>query len=264
MVLALLIVVAAGSLTAGIITANLSLTWISLGVAAAAFLLLLGDVMARRRRAGPHATAGPDEADEPEREEPGHEGPGHEAATTGAEPVNDEPIRDAPADDTDDPEPITTREAAEPGTTRPTGDAATTRPAGESATAGPSGEAGTARPAEVAEVGRSESQMDSAESTESAVETSGSDANSAPGEARREETLAGEARSGRGKPVGEDDIVHVVPGRKRFHQPGCRLLGSRATEELTLGEAREEGFTACSSCSADLSLLTDASRSPAA
>ena len=69
MVLALLIVVAAGSLTAGIITANLSLTWISLGVAAAAFLLLLGDVMARRRRAGPHATAGPDEADEPEREE---------------------------------------------------------------------------------------------------------------------------------------------------------------------------------------------------
>lgn len=46
----------------------------------------------------------------------------------------------------------------------------------------------------------------------------------------------------------EADIVRVIPGRKRFHQPGCSQLAGRDNEELTRGEAEEEGFTPCSIC----------------
>lgn len=45
-----------------------------------------------------------------------------------------------------------------------------------------------------------------------------------------------------------DDVVRVIPGRKRFHQPGCALLAGRTSEELTREEAGEEGFTPCSLC----------------
>lgn len=44
------------------------------------------------------------------------------------------------------------------------------------------------------------------------------------------------------------DIVRVIPGRKRFHQPGCSLLTGHGTEELMREEAEEEGFTPCSVC----------------
>lgn len=47
------------------------------------------------------------------------------------------------------------------------------------------------------------------------------------------------------------DIVLVIPGRKRFHLPTCRQLAGRQTEELTYEEAREEGFTACTTCLPD-------------
>src|SRR5690606_12188553 len=45
-----------------------------------------------------------------------------------------------------------------------------------------------------------------------------------------------------------DAIVQVIPGRRRFHRPGCRQLAGRDSEELTYEEAREEGFTACTTC----------------
>ncbi|MDH2428603.1 hypothetical protein [Sphaerisporangium sp. TRM90804] len=45
-----------------------------------------------------------------------------------------------------------------------------------------------------------------------------------------------------------DSIVLVIPGRKRFHLPGCRQLMGRGFEELTYEEARDEGFTACTTC----------------
>jgi len=45
-----------------------------------------------------------------------------------------------------------------------------------------------------------------------------------------------------------DTIVKVIPGRRRFHRPGCRQLAGRDSEELTYEEAREEGFTACTTC----------------
>ncbi|MFD1120265.1 hypothetical protein ACFQ3A_38345, partial [Sphaerisporangium aureirubrum] len=53
-------------------------------------------------------------------------------------------------------------------------------------------------------------------------------------------------------PVGSrpspDTIVLVIPGRRRFHLPGCRQLAGRDHEELTYEEAREEGFSACTTC----------------
>ncbi|MHA6792260.1 hypothetical protein ACVGVM_01865 [Pseudonocardia bannensis] len=46
-------------------------------------------------------------------------------------------------------------------------------------------------------------------------------------------------------------IVHVVPGRRRYHTPECRLLNSHADEQITLEEAHEEGFSACTTCIPD-------------
>ncbi|GAA3418925.1 hypothetical protein [Streptosporangium vulgare] len=43
-------------------------------------------------------------------------------------------------------------------------------------------------------------------------------------------------------------IVLVIPGRKRYHVAGCRQLAGREHEELTYEEAREEGFTPCTTC----------------
>lgn len=64
-------------------------------------------------------------------------------------------------------------------------------------------------------------------------------------------------------PVGGDGerIVRVVPGRRRFHAEDCRLLADRAAEEISLDEAREEGFSACTACIPRLEGLT--SRVPA-
>ncbi|NKQ55488.1 hypothetical protein HFP15_21625 [Amycolatopsis sp. K13G38] len=46
----------------------------------------------------------------------------------------------------------------------------------------------------------------------------------------------------------QDEVVFVLPGRKRFHVSGCRILDGKVAEELTLAEAEEESFTACSVC----------------
>jgi hypothetical protein len=51
-----------------------------------------------------------------------------------------------------------------------------------------------------------------------------------------------------GERLAEDAPVYVVAGRKRFHLDDCRLISGRATEELTLVEAREEAFTPCTIC----------------
>ncbi|WP_062432083.1 hypothetical protein [Herbidospora daliensis] len=51
--------------------------------------------------------------------------------------------------------------------------------------------------------------------------------------------------------LGPDSIVLVIPGRKRFHRTGCRQLVGRDTEELTVEEAREEGFSPCTTCVVD-------------
>lgn len=60
-----------------------------------------------------------------------------------------------------------------------------------------------------------------------------------------------------GGPV-ETDLVFVVPGRKRFHRDDCHLLRNDS-QELTLEEAREEGFTGCTACASDLSCTNNSS-----
>ncbi|WP_344473972.1 hypothetical protein [Nonomuraea monospora] len=54
--------------------------------------------------------------------------------------------------------------------------------------------------------------------------------------------------------ISPDAIVLVIPGRKRYHVPGCRQLIGRDHEELTYEEAREEGFTPCTTCLPDAAL----------
>ncbi|MEU7885253.1 hypothetical protein AB0B54_07100 [Microbispora bryophytorum] len=54
--------------------------------------------------------------------------------------------------------------------------------------------------------------------------------------------------AGSGRGLAPDAIVLVIPGRKRFHLATCRQLVGRETEELTHEEAREEGFTPCTTC----------------
>ncbi|MGW5684432.1 hypothetical protein [Nonomuraea sp. NPDC003754] len=54
--------------------------------------------------------------------------------------------------------------------------------------------------------------------------------------------------------ISPDAIVLVIPGRKRYHVAGCRQLAGREYEELTFEEAREEGFTPCTTCLPDAAL----------
>lgn len=56
-----------------------------------------------------------------------------------------------------------------------------------------------------------------------------------------------------GRGLAPDAIVLVIPGRKRFHLATCRQLVGRETEELTHEEAREEGFTPCTTCLPEIS-----------
>jgi hypothetical protein len=57
-----------------------------------------------------------------------------------------------------------------------------------------------------------------------------------------------------GGPDADFDVL-VIPGRRRFHRDGCRLLADRATDRIGLEEALEEGFTPCSTCIPDRTAL---------
>jgi hypothetical protein len=47
----------------------------------------------------------------------------------------------------------------------------------------------------------------------------------------------------------EDEvIVRVISGRKRFHLPGCPLAADGPADDVTLAEARDEGFSPCTRC----------------
>jgi hypothetical protein len=43
-------------------------------------------------------------------------------------------------------------------------------------------------------------------------------------------------------------LVRIVPGRRRYHAPGCAQLDGQETEEVTVEEAVGEGFSACTRC----------------
>lgn len=49
-------------------------------------------------------------------------------------------------------------------------------------------------------------------------------------------------------------LVHVVPGRRRYHTAGCELIAERPTDAVVLEEALEEGLSACTRCSASVSV----------
>jgi hypothetical protein len=81
------------------------------------------------------------------------------------------------------------------------------------------------------------------------------DAGNAGPASRVGSAIAAVRRSRAGDSAGADpdempaeDFVHVVPGRRRYHRKSCRSLVGRVSEELTIDEAREEGFSACTGC----------------
>ncbi|HVW43600.1 MAG TPA: hypothetical protein VHC18_19850 [Amycolatopsis sp.] len=51
-------------------------------------------------------------------------------------------------------------------------------------------------------------------------------------------------------PEGTEDevLVRVISGRKRFHLPGCPLAADGPADDVTLAEARDEGFSPCTRC----------------
>jgi hypothetical protein len=57
--------------------------------------------------------------------------------------------------------------------------------------------------------------------------------------------------------VPAESLVLVIPGRKRYHRPGCSSVDGFVTEEVTVAEATTEGFSPCTKCLADHSVLAD-------
>lgn len=55
-----------------------------------------------------------------------------------------------------------------------------------------------------------------------------------------------------------DSDVLVIDGRPRYHLPGCVHLLGRESEPIPVGEAVELGFTPCSLCEPDTTLLAGA------
>lgn len=64
-------------------------------------------------------------------------------------------------------------------------------------------------------------------------------------------------------PVAAGEVL-VVPGRPRYHVPGCRYLAGRETEARDAAQARGEGFQPCASCRPDEVLAAASTPAPAA
>lgn len=60
-----------------------------------------------------------------------------------------------------------------------------------------------------------------------------------------------------GEVPGDAGVV-VVPGRLRYHLSNCRQVSGRDTEQLTVSEAREQGYVACTACRPDAVLAARA------
>ncbi|MCD2198236.1 hypothetical protein LQ327_33215 [Actinomycetospora endophytica] len=59
----------------------------------------------------------------------------------------------------------------------------------------------------------------------------------------------GSAATGVPGPVDDQtDVVSVQPGRRRYHRPGCEVIADRATDDIALEDARDEGFSPCTRC----------------
>jgi hypothetical protein len=212
-----LIVAVAACLAVGLFLGKMLLVWCALG-ASVLGVLLLGYVLYAGRRSGGTA--------------PGADGD----ATVELPAGSGEPLAEgSPA----------VAVTAEP-----------TEPADES-TAVADEPTGRAEPASVTDqpTGRAEPAAVTDEPTEPAEPTAVTDepaSTPAPAEAPASPVEAG---AGRPDLAGTDRVVHVLPGRRRFHMDGCRLVAGKPAEEISLDEAREEGFTACTSCIPDREAL---------
>lgn len=63
--------------------------------------------------------------------------------------------------------------------------------------------------------------------------------------------------------TGDDILVQVVPGRKRYHLPECSLTTDEPTDDVTVGEARGEGFSPCTKCFREQAHTETSGRKPA-
>lgn len=70
----------------------------------------------------------------------------------------------------------------------------------------------------------------------------------APRAGRPAEPAAVVATASTGAPESGHGIVHVQPGRRRYHRPGCEIIVGRDTDGIALEDAQDEGLSACSVC----------------
>lgn len=212
MIVILLVIAAAAFLLGGVITANIVLTYVSLGIAALPLFLLLGDFLRRRRNA--NSPGEPDECGDVEAD----------LALTGLGAVS---TTTAESTDSTTAESKVRTAGAAPSVKAPPKEAVS-KEATPPENSGP--ENATSR------VGGSD-------------EVSNTAIDSFP--MRNGDALAPRDAPSPVERVLDTEVVLVVPGRKRFHRNNCELLSSRNTEELTVDEAREEGFTPCTTCTAE-------------
>lgn len=100
-----------------------------------------------------------------------------------------------------------------------------------------------AKPVAAASAGRQTARSEAVEATSAEAKPA---AGSGPTRSARR-APAGTTEAATGTQVG-GEVVHVVPGRRRYHRAGCMFLEGRVSEELTVGEAQEEGFSGCTAC----------------
>lgn len=106
---------------------------------------------------------------------------------------------------------------------------------------------------EAAGAGESADNGELPDSAEDVAEASGDAAAARSGAAAGPDSAAEPSREifvalSTGQRLDDDAMVGVMPGRKRFHSGECRLVRRKQVQWLTLVEAREEDFTACSVC----------------
>ncbi len=69
----------------------------------------------------------------------------------------------------------------------------------------------------------------------------------AAGDAKRA-THAGDAGASASKNGASSHKVCVTPNGKKYHKPDCQFAAGRSTSAMTIGEARQKGYTPCSRC----------------
>jgi hypothetical protein len=252
------VVVAAGLLVAGLLAGQAALLWAALAVSLAgaallAFVLLRG----RNRTAGsaeagatPNAESEVDEpptlADEPAGEAAEAAEPAPAASTVAAESAAGQPAKAAEstaeestvvAESAAD-EPAAETESAVVAEPAVPAKIETAEPAAAKATEPVKSEAAepvattTAEPAAAA----------------TAEPTKGETAEPAAATATEPAEVSGPAAGATVADGPGDLLVRVIPGRRRFHVDDCRLLSGHSAEQISLDEARDEGFTACTTC----------------